>query len=83
MKFIWRILYLAATIYWRLFKPLTFGVKLMLIQENKIILVRHSYQKGWYLPGGALKRGETISPGTSNRIREFMQDAHVPQAANW
>ena len=152
MKIILRILYLAATVYWRLFKPLTFGVKLLLIQDNEILLVRHSYQKGWYLPGGALKRRETIveaghreareelgatlqslslfgiftnfsqgksdhmavfvcqdftfkgidnkeieeakffqmdnlptnvSPGTRNRIQEFLQGEHIPYAGNW
>ena len=37
------------------------GVRVMMIQNNKIWLVRHTYVPGWYMPGGGLKRGETLA----------------------
>ena len=55
-----RILYLLGETYWRIFKPLGWGVRLMLIQDGAVLLVWHTYRSGWFLPGGGLKRGETF-----------------------
>ena len=43
-----------------LLRPLSLGVKVMLIHDNEILLVRHTYQPGWFIPGGGIKRGETL-----------------------
>jgi 8-oxo-dGTP pyrophosphatase MutT (NUDIX family) len=32
----------------------------MMIQNNKVTLVRHTYIPGWFMPGGGLKRRETL-----------------------
>jgi len=45
-------------IYWKIFRPKTLGVKLLLINNGKVLLVEHSYIKGLFLPGGGVKRGE-------------------------
>jgi len=31
-----------------------------MIQDSKVILVRQTYMPGWFMPGGGLKRGETL-----------------------
>ena len=55
-----RLLYLGATLYWRLTRPVRLGVKLLLLREGQVLLVKHSYQQSWFLPGGGVKRGETL-----------------------
>lgn len=70
MSLKWRILYLLARCYWRIFKPLTLGVKLMLIEDDAIWLVQHSYQPGWFLPGGGVKRNEDFATAVRREARE-------------
>lgn len=47
-------------IYWKIFRPKTLGVKLLLVNNSKVLLVRHSYIKGLFLPGGGVKDGEVF-----------------------
>ncbi len=55
-----RLLYFLRRLYWRLTRPLTVGVRLMAVDEGKVLLVRHTYLDGWYLPGGGVQAGETL-----------------------
>jgi ADP-ribose pyrophosphatase YjhB (NUDIX family) len=32
----------------------------MLIQDGNVLLVRHVYEEGWFMPGGGMKRRETL-----------------------
>ena len=70
MSLKWRLLYLAARCYWRIFRPLTLGVKLMLIKDEMIWLVQHSYQPGWFLPGGGVKRNEPLETAVRREASE-------------
>jgi ADP-ribose pyrophosphatase YjhB (NUDIX family) len=45
---------------WFLTRPVTLGVRLLPIQGDTVLLVRHSYQDAWFLPGGGVKRNETL-----------------------
>lgn len=39
--------------------PVALGVHAMIVDaEGKVLLARHSYMKGWSLPGGGVGRGE-------------------------
>ena len=58
--FLYKIAYQLNQIRRILLRPLTLGVKIMLIRDNQILLVRHTYQPGWFIPGGGVKRGETL-----------------------
>ena len=54
-----RLAYRLYRLQWRITQPLFVGVRLILIQDGQVLLVRHTYQHHWYFPGGAVKRGET------------------------
>lgn len=65
-----RLMWAGAKLYWRIFRPLTLGVKVLLVQNEQVLLVRHSYQDGWFLPGGGVQRGETIETAVRREARE-------------
>jgi 8-oxo-dGTP pyrophosphatase MutT (NUDIX family) len=65
-----RLLYLAYYAYCFIFRPRTLGVRVMLIKDEKALLVRHTYIAGWYLPGGGVKRGETLEEAARREARE-------------
>ncbi|ASQ46482.1 NUDIX domain-containing protein [Legionella clemsonensis] len=37
----------------------TLGVRALVINDKKVLLVKHSYINGWYTIGGGVKQGET------------------------
>lgn len=57
---------------WKITKPVTAGVRVLLIKDNKVLLVKHTYQKHWYLPGGGIKKGETFEEAIRREFKEEM-----------
>ncbi len=51
-------------------RPITLGVRVLLVQERQVVLVRHSYTPGWYLPGGGVARGETVEQAARREVAE-------------
>lgn len=70
MKILSNILYKCAKIFWRVTKPVTAGTRIMLIKDNKALLVKHTYQEHWYLPGGGVKKGETFEEAIKREVKE-------------
>jgi ADP-ribose pyrophosphatase YjhB (NUDIX family) len=60
MRILLKLAYRLLLGFWFLFRPVTLGVRLLAIQADRVLLVRHSYQNAWFLPGGGVKRGETL-----------------------
>lgn len=55
----------------RFTRPLTMGVRgVLLDDESRVFLVRHSYMPGWSLPGGAVEVGETAQDALVREVRE-------------
>jgi 8-oxo-dGTP pyrophosphatase MutT (NUDIX family) len=57
-------------VYCFIFQPVLFGVRVMLVKDDQALLVKHTYKKGWYFPGGGIKRGETVEEAARREVRE-------------
>ena len=64
------VLWSLQNLRWRLFQPTTLGVKLLLIREGHVLLVRQTYLPGWHLPGGGVKHHEEILHAIRREARE-------------
>jgi 8-oxo-dGTP pyrophosphatase MutT (NUDIX family) len=65
-----KLLYFLYRIYCFFVRPVRMGVRVMMIQENKVTLVRQTYMPGWFMPGGGLKRGETLEQAARREAYE-------------
>jgi len=54
------ILYYGFKLYCFIFRPIRMGVRVLMTRDGKVWLVRHTYQGGWFLPGGGLNKNETL-----------------------
>ncbi len=70
MSFLRRTLYLAARVYWTIARPLTLGVRVIMLRGDAVLLVKHTYQPSWYFPGGLVERGETLDQAARREARE-------------
>lgn len=70
MKFLYRLEYQLVLIFWRITHPITLGVRLLLIENNTVLLVQHTYQKLWYMPGGRVKKWETLEQAARREAQE-------------
>lgn len=64
----WR--YKIANVWWWLARPVTVGVRLIPVLDGRVLLVRHTYQDSWYLPGGMVERGETLEEAMRREAAE-------------
>jgi ADP-ribose pyrophosphatase YjhB (NUDIX family) len=55
---------------WWLLRPITTGVRVMVLNGDQVLLIRHTYQGGWFMPGGGLKRNETLEEAARRELRE-------------
>lgn len=46
------------------------GVRVLMIQDDKVLLIRHTYLKGWFMPGGGLNRNESLEQAARREAKE-------------
>lgn len=54
----------------RLLVKTTVGVKVIVIKENKILLLKHTYGQDWHLPGGGVDVGESPAMAAQRELLE-------------
>jgi 8-oxo-dGTP pyrophosphatase MutT (NUDIX family) len=72
MRFFIRYVYQVSRMLWLLLKPISTGVRLLMVRDNQVLLVKHVYEPNWYLPGGAVEQGETLDAAVR---REAFEEA--------
>ena len=70
MKRTHRLAYLAMKGWWALRRPTTVGVRVLLIRDDAILLVRHTYLHSWFAPGGGVKPGEVLEQAARREAAE-------------
>jgi 8-oxo-dGTP pyrophosphatase MutT (NUDIX family) len=65
-----KLAYRLMRVYWFLVRPVTMGTRILLIRDGQVVLVKHSYQDAWYLPGGGIKRNESIEQAVRREAAE-------------
>lgn len=70
MNSLLRLAYHLYRFSWRITRPTVVGVRTLLIQNEQLLLVRHTYQHHWYFPGGAVKWGESLADAAEREAHE-------------
>lgn len=55
----------------RMTRGMTLGVRAVVTDRaGRVLLVKHTYLPGWWLPGGGVDRGETVQAAAVRELRE-------------
>jgi ADP-ribose pyrophosphatase YjhB (NUDIX family) len=58
-------------LWWKARRGTTLGVRALATDESgRVLLVRHTYRRGWFLPGGGVESGETAHDAVARELAE-------------
>ncbi len=70
-RFIWiKIKKIRRFLIYRIFKKETFGVRVALLRNNEVLLVRHTCDDFWTFPGGEIKNNESPREAAMREVFE-------------
>jgi 8-oxo-dGTP diphosphatase len=63
--------YVGLRVYWFLLRPKVVGVKCVVVHDDRVLLVRHTYgHRYWDLPGGTVRRREVPIDAARREMHE-------------
>jgi ADP-ribose pyrophosphatase YjhB (NUDIX family) len=65
-----RSVYSLLRLYWKIARPTVLGVRALVIRDGKVLLIRHTYIDGWYLPGGGVEKRESFRNAIIRELKE-------------
>ncbi len=57
-------------LYRKIVRPVRLGVRALVFEDDKVLLVRHHSHTYWLAPGGLAERGESLSQTAVREVRE-------------
>ncbi len=70
-RLVYRVGYQVLQAIWLVTRPTLQGVKCVLTDGNRVLLVRHTYGRRWWdVPGGAIQRGEPPGEAAHREMTE-------------
>lgn len=58
-------------VWFRFARPMTLGARVLALDgEGHLLLVKHTYTRGWLLPGGGVEAGETMAQAAEREVSE-------------
>lgn len=65
-----KLLRILKNIFFYLIRKKTIGARVLVINKNKILLVKHTYMKDWYTIGGGVEKGEAPKEAAARELLE-------------
>lgn len=66
-----KLMYPLFKLYWFIFRPKAHGVKCVIQNDGRILMIRNTYgHKFWTFPGGGVDKGETAEQAIRREIME-------------
>jgi ADP-ribose pyrophosphatase YjhB (NUDIX family) len=70
MQTIIKVTYKISRMLWLLLKSYSVGVRLIMVRDGQVLLVKHVYENEWFIPGGLVECGEHLEQAARREAAE-------------